>query len=72
MAESKKCPHCEGSISKLKLNQLPAEYQVTGMVRADIRACWVYSCPLCGKAIAVHHASDQLAALITSQIRASR
>ena len=78
MTENSKCPHCGHSFSNLKLNQMPAEYRAPGMTKADSRNCWVYSCPwpACGKAISVHHASDELARLVadivTSRLRESR
>jgi len=57
MAEYSKCPHCGASISKLKANQMPAEYKESGMINTDSRNCWVYSCPQmsCGKIISVQH-----------------
>lgn len=57
MAEVSKCPHCDKFIGKLRVSQMSAEYNASGMHNADSRNCWVFSCPLpaCGKIISVQH-----------------
>lgn len=69
MAEYSKCPHCGLSISKLKLNRMPAEYNEPKM-QPHVNDCMVFSCPhgACGKVIFIQYAYMELARLIADAV----